>query len=152
MFAKGIIRMYVNFLKIVFAISLLSSVSCGDDSCVVGDTRCNAQEVQICNTSKKWSTIDDCKIIASQSGGVWVCAPPVPETSLPAACLPVPESSDDASIDTTLEETEVLEIEEVSVSQLVCYDDAGDAGNCDASEDADVLEDMNFSKIDSGAD
>jgi hypothetical protein len=86
-----------NVLCMLLAIFVIGSCTTSDN-CVSGESRCDGNDPQICNASKKWESIGNCDVIGGQSGGKWACSPPDVEAGLPAACLPV-ISIDDADVD-----------------------------------------------------
>jgi hypothetical protein len=61
---------------------------------VVGDSKCENNQIWLCNKSQKWDKTDDCAELSTLNAMTLVCFPPGPDG--PAACLPPLDSIVDA--------------------------------------------------------
>ena len=60
------------------------------DGCTPQATRCNGQSAEICDGEQRWGVFMDCKEVAAQSGGEWMCCrEPVAEGVIGHTCAPV---------------------------------------------------------------
>lgn len=46
---------------------------CPAPQCEVGQTRCNGETAEICDSAQQWSYRADCEFITQHSDGEWVC-------------------------------------------------------------------------------
>lgn len=60
----------------LFTASLLSTLiltGCPAPQCEVGQTRCNGDLAEICDSARQWSYRSDCEFVDQNSEGVWAC-------------------------------------------------------------------------------
>jgi hypothetical protein len=81
--------------KLLLLIPVFALCACGPEKkCLVNETRCSGEEVQVCESDERWATFMDCNEVSAFSGGQWTCLPL--EDGSGHTCLPVPT---DASVD-----------------------------------------------------
>ena len=71
--------------KILWCLLVASACSSPKDDCAVGDSKCDNNQVWLCNKSQKWEKLDDCAELSTLNEITLVCVPPGPDG--PAACL-----------------------------------------------------------------
>jgi hypothetical protein len=113
--------------KVFVLMALCTIVSCkSSEECpVVGETKCESNQIWLCNKSGNWDKIDDCAELSALNGMDLVCWPPTPD--YPAACLPPDIPVDDAGIPD---------------EDAFTNDDAGVSDDADAQEDSAFIQDV----------
>ena len=46
---------------------------CPKPQCEIGQTRCDGEVAEICDSALQWSYLADCALVSEQSPGDWVC-------------------------------------------------------------------------------
>ena len=75
---------------------LLASCKTSEECPTVGETKCENNQIWLCNKSGNWDKTDDCAELSALNNMDLICWPPTPD--FPAACLPPEIPVEDASV------------------------------------------------------
>ena len=62
-----------RLLTAALLLSTTALVGCPAPQCEVGQTRCNGEIAEICDSARRWSYQADCDFVNQNSDGVWSC-------------------------------------------------------------------------------
>jgi hypothetical protein len=108
---------------------LLASCKTSEECPTVGETKCENNQIWLCNKSGNWDKTDDCAELSALNSMQLICWPPTPEYPA-AACLPPEIQVDDAGIP--------------NEDALSMDEDAGVSDDVDVLEDSAIIQDADM--------